>query len=430
MDDAQRAQATNDLNLLVETARTAWAYTDDKREHFGVNLQLLLEQGNASIATSQTRQEALGVFREIVAGLKDGHASLSHPELDGKEIRRPLPQRLVDTRDGVVFGKDLVLRWDGLDLEEQIRAASRRVYASTPGMRRISAIRSLETGGADSRVRITVKRPGGQITETNVHYSAARPSEPFIEFRWLTNEVVYVRLTSFRAESGAPHLKDQGPLDPSGHAIAAVEAAKARISEAFSNAASARCLILDLRGNGGGTDLLGAHVALHLVPGTFTYFKLQTRFSPQLRALRGFEHNPTNGWSLPSDWGPSRPLSVTPFPGFIIILQDQRCFSTTDNLLACLRDLLPGERVRFIGRPSGGGTGAPRPLVTLPWSGATVTLTVMKVFSPKGKLIEGRGTIPDRLIEWTWRDVVEGRDADLEAALHEASVLMSDRKPR
>jgi hypothetical protein len=164
---------------------------------------------------------------------------------------------------------------------------------------------------------------------------------------------------------------------------------------------------------------------LHLVPGTFTYFRLQTRFSPQLRAVRGFETGPTNGWSSVSEWQPPRPASVTAFSGFIFILQDQRCFSTTDNLLACLRDLLPRDRVQFIGRPSGGGTGAPRPLVTLPWSGATATLTIMKVFSPNGRLIEGRGTIPDRIVEWTWKDVLEDRDADLETALEEAARLKS-----
>jgi C-terminal processing protease CtpA/Prc len=44
----------------------------------------------------------------------------------------------------------------------------------------------------------------------------------------------------------------------------------------------------------------------------------------------------------------------------------------------------------------------------------------MKVFSPKGRLIEGRGTIPDRQIDYAWSDIVKRRDADLEAALDEA----------
>jgi hypothetical protein len=423
LDTAEREKATNDLHILIETARTAWAYAEDKEEHFDVSLARLLKDGDLAISNCRTKRDVLEVFDEIVAGLQDGHASLKHPELYEGGARRCLPNQLIDTKDGVVLGQDLVVLWNGRPIEEEIRTASRRVYASTPGQRRSLTIKSLESQIAGSSVRLTLKRPDGQIFETNLIYSQVLPTEPFIEFRWLSNGIAYIRLTSFRAEAAAPELKDQGPLDPSGHGVAAMEAAKAKISEAFSNAATARRLVLDLRGNGGGTDSLGSYAALHLIPGKFTYFGLQTRFSPKLKAVRGFETDPTNGWSRAFEWGPERPVSVIPFSGFTFILQDQRCFSTTDNLLACLKDLLPSDRARFIGRPSGGGTGAPRQLVTLPWSGATVTLTVMKVFSPKGRLIEGRGTIPDRIVEWSWQDVIDSRDPDIKAALEEAGDL-------
>jgi C-terminal processing protease CtpA/Prc len=44
----------------------------------------------------------------------------------------------------------------------------------------------------------------------------------------------------------------------------------------------------------------------------------------------------------------------------------------------------------------------------------------MKVFSPKGGLIEGRGTRPHVQVKWTREDVLKGRDPDLEEALNEA----------
>jgi C-terminal processing protease CtpA/Prc len=307
-------------------------------------------------------------------------------------------------------------------MEDAIEAESRHVFASTPGMRQVLALRRLETGAANEIVPVTLKQPGGRVIESTLEYSAVLgESASPVEFRWLTNGLAYIRLTTFGVDASAHPGKEPGPMDPSGHPVAAVEAAKARIAAAFSNAAPARCLILDLRGNQGGTDLIGSFVALHLVPERFTYFKLQIRYSPQLKTVPGFKDNPAEGWAPISEWGPSRPESVTPYSGFVIILEDSLCFSTTDNLLACIRDLLPTNKVKFIGRPSGGGTGAPRPLVKLPHTDATVTLTVMKVFSPKGRLIEGRGTIPDRKIELTWRDVVNRRDADLEAALEEAN---------
>lgn len=216
-------------------------------------------------------------------------------------------------------------------------------------------------------------------------------------------------------------MKTSGALNASGLPASAVQEVQAKISEAFKECERAKVLILDLRGNGGGSDSIGIHVALHLVPGEFCYFKLQTRFSPELKKISGFADSPEDGWSrLDDGWKPPRPASIAAFGGLVWVLLDEGCFSTTDNLLACLRDLLPKERARFLGRPSGGGTGAPRQLATLPFTGAQLTLTVMKVLSPAGRLIEGRGTIPDREITWTWKDVLEDKDPDFDAAFEEA----------
>jgi C-terminal processing protease CtpA/Prc len=54
------------------------------------------------------------------------------------------------------------------------------------------------------------------------------------------------------------------------------------------------------------------------------------------------------------------------------------------------------------------------------YSKARLTLTVMKVWSPKERLIEGRGTKPHVNVAWSRSDIVEGRDPDLAAALREA----------
>jgi C-terminal processing protease CtpA/Prc len=58
-------------------------------------------------------------------------------------------------------------------------------------------------------------------------------------------------------------------------------------------------------------------------------------------------------------------------------------------------------------------------LATLKHSRADVQLCLMRVWSPKGRLIEGHGTRPDVPVEWTRDDVLKGRDADLEAALND-----------
>jgi C-terminal processing protease CtpA/Prc len=423
---AQREQGTNDLAVLIETAQRAWAYAEDKQEHFGVDFSRLRDQGGAAIAESQNQRDVLLALRDVVAGFNDGHASLTHPGLRRAGPLRKLPLPLVDTKEGIVHATNLIVLWKGRPIEEAIQAEARHVFASTPGMRRSLALRRLENGATNEVAPVTLRQASGRTFESVLEYSALPAEAPApIEFHWLTNHVACIRIATFKPDVLSESTDEAGAKDPSGHSVSILEAAKARIAAAFSNAAPARCLILDLRGNQGGTDILGSFVALHLVPGEFTYFKLQTRHSPELRTVPGFSAAATEGWAPVSEWKPPRPEGLKPFAEFVVVLQDSLCFSTTDNLLACLRDLLPPARATFIGRPSGGGTGAPRPVARLPHSQAAVTLTVMKVFSPKGRLIEGRGTIPDRQINYAWSDIVKGRDADLEAALEEARQHMS-----
>jgi hypothetical protein len=70
----------------------------------------------------------------------------------------------------------------------------------------------------------------------------------------------------------------------------------------------------------------------------------------------------------------------------------------------------------FVGRPNGAGSGAPRPVVTLPHSKMVITFCVMQVWNPNGQLIESRPFEPTVPVKWTVDDLLQGRDPDLEAA--------------
>ncbi|HVR73172.1 MAG TPA: S41 family peptidase, partial [Planctomycetota bacterium] len=185
-------------------------------------------------------------------------------------------------------------------------------------------------------------------------------------------------------------------------------------------------------------------VAKHLLAPGFTYFRLETHASPDLAALPEFATPGLLGWlrAIPvlalAIWRdffssarsavrpdlpgtprvPPRDRAVKPYAGKPVVIVDAGCFSTTDNLVACLADQHP--HIRFVGRPTGGGTGAPRTLVTLRHSGIEVTFCVMRVYRPRGELIEGRGTKPHVTVSWSRRDVLERKDPDLAAALLEA----------
>ncbi len=421
--DAVRQGALGDLEILIDTARRAWAYADDKREHFGVDLDQLSASAASQIRNCTNKIEAFDVLRGVVAGLKDGHASLRLAEQGSSANPTGRTKgSLHDSREGLVYEKQLVLGWNGQTADEALKALGPRVFASTPGMGRQLAIQKLPYGPLNQGIRVKLKSLTGAEEERVLRFESEEETEaPPLELRWPQKEIAYLAIRTFDVRRSGWAVKTDGPRNASGLSAGAVDAVQKKISAVFKECENARALILDLRGNMGGTDSVGSHVALHLVPGEFCYFKLQTRFSPELKKISTFKESPESGWSqLGEGWKPPRPAGIKPFSGLVWVLLDELCFSTTDNLLACLRDLLPAERARFLGRPSGGGTGAPRQLATLPFTGAKLTLTVMKVYSPKDRLIEGRGTIPDREIIWTWQDLAQGRDPDLEAALAEA----------
>jgi C-terminal processing protease CtpA/Prc len=160
-------------------------------------------------------------------------------------------------------------------------------------------------------------------------------------------------------------------------------------------------LVLDLRRNPGGTELLGQELAGMLLPPGTTYFRLQSR-------------DERGAWGMAYPHPVRSDPTAPPFDGPLLCLIDEWTFSVADNLAACLADTHPD--VTFVGRPTGGGTGAPQPF-ELPASGATVALCTMRVYSPSRGLIEGRGTRPDVVVRLTREDLLTGRDADLEAAL-------------
>jgi len=420
--EATREAAMGDLKLLIETAKRAWAYADDKRENFGVDLDHLNTLAASQIRNCRDKGEAFEVLRSVVAGLKEGHASLRLRDQNPPAGTGRIKGRFCGTREGLVYEKQLVLQWNGRNVQEELESLTKRAYASTPGMARRLAIQQLAYGPLNRTIRVKLKSASGPEMEQVLRYEPESETElPPLELRWPDKEIAHLAIRTFDVRRSTWGVKTDGPVNPSGLPASAVEEVKRRISDAFKKCDGARALILDLRGNQGGSDSIGSHVALHLLAGDFCYFKLQTRYSPEVKKIAGFEDSPDSGWSrLDDGWKPPRPPSIKPFEGLVWILADELCFSTTDNLLACLRDLLPRERARFLGRRSGGGTGAPRQIVTLPFTGAQLTFCVMKVYSPRGRLIEGRGTIPDREIVWTWKDIVQDKDPDLEAAFEEA----------
>jgi hypothetical protein len=97
----------------------------------------------------------------------------------------------------------------------------------------------------------------------------------------------------------------------------------------------------------------------------------------------------------------------------VIILMDSGCFSATDVFLGAFKGW---RNVTLLGTPSGGGSGRPRSYV-LPRSGLRVRLSSMISFLPEGTRYDGRGIAPDVLVEPVLSDLLGRTDTVLETAI-------------
>ena len=150
-------------------------------------------------------------------------------------------------------------------------------------------------------------------------------------------------------------------------------------------------LIVDLRDNGGGqTDLL---------------LNISSIFFPNAVSFGGFKKR---GGTVEEIFTHK---SDQTYQGAIVILVDEASASASEVFTASMQE---NARARIIGRQTcgcvlsqaikkekGGGT--------LRWSASVYS-------SPKSRILEGTGVIPDQTVALTISDLRQGRDATLEAA--------------
>lgn len=269
---------------------------------------------------------------------------------------------------------------------------------------------------ADEHLHIEGARAGTNFTCV-VEAPADRPeTEEPIRWKLLDGNMGYLRFPSFRQDTEIWEAGGRGP-----EALqAALEAKKKALRQAFAELKGTPGLILDLRGNGGGSDALG-HFLVHCLCDTQAhpiYYSLWTRDSEDLRALPEFAYRTNMPVSASAERSRIQLLpekGVDRYEGKLAVLMDEGCFSACDCFLNYLSVAAP--KTIFVGRPNGAGAGAPRPVVTLPHSKMVISFCVMQVWNLNEQLIESRPIKPTVPVQWTAEELRQGRDPDLEAAL-------------
>jgi C-terminal processing protease CtpA/Prc len=210
-------------------------------------------------------------------------------------------------------------------------------------------------------------------------------------------------------------------------------------------------LVIDVRGNGGGSRAILRGLMPHLMAAdarpvvvNVASYRLppDTRFDAERGHLENrFLHPPGSRAFTeaeravvretlgaievdlelaPSRFTPLHAMVISPAPagawrfaGPVAVLIDAGCYSATDIFVGAL-ELLP--TVTVVGTPTGGGSGRAR-RYRLKHSGLEFKLSSMASFRPSGRRYDGVGIEPDVRVEHTLESFVADQDPVLERAL-------------
>ena len=220
-------------------------------------------------------------------------------------------------------------------------------------------------------LRVTVRWPVTGATRTVTITPALYHAPAPVTARLLDGDIAYVQLSAFNPGAAS-------------QVLAAVTGLEKK--------AAPRGLILDLRGNGGGSPAE----------------------DPML--LGAFEHGTAYAYACTSTGGctadypdPSTPLLHLP----LTVLTDRNCLSACEAFTGAVKDLHLGT---LIGTRTAGLVAGPG----LAWAlddGSTIGLPATHDLGADHELIDGIGVAPDYYVPRTARDLAAGHDPDIVKAL-------------
>ena len=194
-------------------------------------------------------------------------------------------------------------------------------------------------------------------------------------------------------------------------------------------------MILDLRGNGGGTDMFGAKLVSQFTDKPFRYFEYIHLISiaPSFATWLPRTFESTKAGTTPHPGGGFRAKrelhegvaeqapAARPFLGKLVVLIDGGTFSTSADVTSVLRSM---NRATFIGEETGGAyegnTSGLNATIILPNSRVRVFVQMYGYVNAVRPGPKGRGTLPDIEIARKTEETLRGVDTALDRAIQTA----------
>jgi len=191
-----------------------------------------------------------------------------------------------------------------------------------------------------------------------------------------------------------------------------------------------KALIIDLRNNGGGSDLFGKILFAYLTDKQFTYYKHlrvkkkelsfldHTDVPPEERKLpdNRFKKNDSGTYDLLGhpNLGIQNPIKPT-FKGKVYVMINGASFSASGECTSLIHFY---KKAKFVGEECGAGyygnTSGFMPRLTLPDTGIQVRIPLVKYSMAVSGYAPDRGIIPDYSVSPTMKDVLDGKDTEID----------------
>jgi carboxyl-terminal processing protease len=356
------------------------------------------------VIASEATEAYCRELTRFMALLRDAHSNVYVPkEIAAHFYSRPgvrtakvqkcvLVMDIIDndlSQQGLSVG-DEILSIDGIDVERyaQDHVAPYQSSSTPQDLETRTYSYALLAGPAERPVQLGVRDPHDRQTTIRAprsnYQSTARPRELFA----LREDGIAV-LTATQFEN---------------------RAAAALVDEQMPELMSAKGLIVDLRGNGGGSSHFGFQLLSHLTEASLPSMMSMYRESDALDRARS-ENIAQIKWRTLERSG-LRPARGQIFRGPVAMLIDARTFSAAEDTVAVFRLMCRGI---ILGSASAGSTGQPW-MFDMP-GGGSARICVKRDSYPDGTSFVGTGVAPDVEVPLTIEDIRNNRDGALERAV-------------